>query len=145
MTTYLLDVNVLIALAWPTHIHHQRAQAWWTDVDAWATTPPTESAFLRLCTRSEVVGRQVGMAEARAMLGAVRATPGHVFLDDDTSLASPRFDVTRFATSGQVTDAWLVNIAASHDAVLATMDAGIESMLIEPDRRHVLLLPQVSN
>lgn len=142
MTTYLLDVNVLIALAWPTHVHHQRAQAWWAGVDAWATTPPTESAFLRLCTRAEVVGRQVSMAEARAMLDAVRATSGHEFLDDNTSLAAPLFDLTRVATSGQVTDAWLVNIAASHDAVLATMDAGIESMLMEPDRRHVLLLPR---
>lgn len=28
MRVALLDVNVLIALAWPTHIHHEAAHAW---------------------------------------------------------------------------------------------------------------------
>ena len=25
---YLLDVNVLIALAWPNHVHHAAAHTW---------------------------------------------------------------------------------------------------------------------
>ena len=29
--TALLDVNVLIALAWPNHVHHAAARAWFED------------------------------------------------------------------------------------------------------------------
>ncbi|HZF12700.1 MAG TPA: hypothetical protein VFE33_28255 [Thermoanaerobaculia bacterium] len=25
----VLDVNLLVALAWPNHVHHQPALAWW--------------------------------------------------------------------------------------------------------------------
>lgn len=27
----LLDVNVLVALAWPNHVHHEAVQAWFTE------------------------------------------------------------------------------------------------------------------
>lgn len=140
-TLYLLDVNVLVALSWPNHLHHARASAWWSQIEAWATTPVTEAAFLRLSINPAVVGQGVSFAEASAMLTAIRATPGHVFLDDDSSLARPHFDVSRIATPGQITDAHLVNLAAGSGAVLATLDAGIPSMLSPADRRHVVVLP----
>jgi uncharacterized protein len=142
MTAYLLDVNVLIALAWPTHVHHARARRWWATVHTWATTPLTETAFLRLSTNVHVVGRSVSMAEARSLLAAVRGTAGHSFVEDDTSLADPVIDLLRVATSAQITDAHLVNLAAAHDAVLATMDGGIPNMLAAGDRHHVLLIPR---
>lgn len=141
MTTFLLDVNVLIALAWPSHVHHGRAHAWWRDVDRWATTPVTESAFVRLSTNLAVVGRPVPVAEAVAMLTAIRATAGHHHLIDDTTLAHPAIDLSRVATSSQITDAHLVNVAATSGATLATMDAGIPDMLQPSDRRHVIVIP----
>lgn len=142
MPTYLLDVNVLIALAWPTHVHHARARRWWATIDRWATTPLTEAAFVRLCSNAAVVGRDVGVPEARAMLSAVRAAPGHMFLDDATTLARPVIDLTRVATSSQITDAHLVNLAAANTLVLATLDGRIPDMLGPGDRRHVLVLPR---
>lgn len=142
MPTYLLDVNLLIALAWPTHVHHARARRWWSSIDQWATTPLTEVAFLRLCTNAAVVGRPVGFAEARTMLSAVRAAPGHTFVDDTTTLARPSVDLSRIATSSHVTDAHHINLAAANGIVLATLDAGIPDMLEPGDRRHVLLLPR---
>lgn len=142
MVRYLLDVNVLIALAWPSHVHHERARRWWADIDEWATTPITESAFLRLSTNASVVGRAVPVPDARAILVAVRASPGHTFISDDTSLAQPVIDLMRVATSAQITDAHLVNLAAAHRAVLATLDAGIPNMLEDADRRHVVLIPR---
>ncbi len=47
-TTYLLDVNVLLALVSPDHVHAGRAHAWFEGVTAWATTPITEAGPLRL-------------------------------------------------------------------------------------------------
>ncbi|CAN5424855.1 TA system VapC family ribonuclease toxin [Microbacterium sp.] len=141
MTTYLLDVNVLIALAWPSHVHHTRARNWWATVESWATTPVTESAFVRLSTNASVVGQAMTVAEALSMLETIRGTQGHTFLADESSLAEPTIALTRVATSSQITDAHLVNVAARHGATLATMDAGIPDMLHPADRHHALLLP----
>lgn len=48
MTDFLLDVNVLIALSDPMHIHHESAHHWFAKDGrkAWATCPLTENAFV---------------------------------------------------------------------------------------------------
>lgn len=53
----LLDVNVLLALAWPTHVHHAAAQTWFAQHchDGWATCQFTELAFARLSMQPAVV------------------------------------------------------------------------------------------
>jgi toxin-antitoxin system PIN domain toxin len=138
----LLDLNVLIALAWPQHIHFARAHAWFAvRQSAWMTTPLTETGFIRLSTNPSVVSERISMADALALLSRMRAVAGHVFLPDATSLADPVVALAAVATSRHVTDAHLVNLAASSDARLATFDRGIEQMLAVDDRRHVLVLP----
>jgi uncharacterized protein len=139
--TYLLDVNVLVALAWPNHLHHSRAQRWLGGVERWATTPVTESALVRLSLNPAVAGRRVSLSEAATLLRAVRQAPGHQFIIDSSSLADSSIDLRRIATSAQVTDAHLVGLAAANGVVLATMDAGIPAMLEPADRHHVLVLP----
>lgn len=48
MTEWLLDVNVLLALAWPNHLHHGLAQSWFRKslTDGWATCSLTELGFI---------------------------------------------------------------------------------------------------
>ena len=45
MTTFLLDVNVLIALVDPAHVQHDAAHDWFGQLGylAWATCPLTEN------------------------------------------------------------------------------------------------------
>ena len=51
----LLDVNTLIALAWPNHSHHVAAHNWFaTWKGGWATTPFTEVGFVRVFGPSPV-------------------------------------------------------------------------------------------
>jgi len=139
---YLLDLNVLIALAWPQHVHHARAHAWFDSLTGpWMTTPITETGFVRLSTNPAVVTETITMATAFGMLSALRSVPRHVFLPDDSSLAAPRIALGALATSGQITDAHLVNLAAASGAVLATLDRRIERMLAPGDRGHVAVLP----
>lgn len=142
---FLLDLNVLIALCWPQHVHHDRAHGWFDTILAgglpWATTPLTEAGFLRLSTNRAVVGEPVPMSQAIATLTAIRNLPGHRFAVDRSSLARPLVALTRLATSRQVTDAHLVNLAAETGLVLATLDRGIEELLEPADRTHVFLLP----
>ncbi len=140
--SHLLDLNVLIALAWPQHVHHGRAHAWFAvRRGEWMTTPVTEAGFLRLSTNPAVVTQRISMSDALALLSRMRAVPGHVFLPDASSLADPVVSLAAVATTRQVTDAHLVNLAASSGARLATFDRGIEQMLAAGDRRHVLVLP----
>jgi hypothetical protein len=144
MTTraHLLDLNVLIALAWPQHVHHARAGAWFTSRQgAWLTTPLTEAGFVRLSTNPAVVTQRISMPTALEALAAMRGVPGHAFLPDDSTLAAPTISLEAVATSRQVTDAHLVNLAAASGALLATLDRGIAGMLAPTDRRHVLVLP----
>lgn len=142
VSTYLLDVNVLVALAWPNHVHHGRVRRWWSGVDAWATTPLTEAALLRLSLNESVVGREVSAAEALELLRAMRRVPGHAWIADDSSLADPTIDPRSLVTSRHVTDLHLVNLAAHTGTVLATLDRGISPLLAEGDRHHVMLVPE---
>ena len=139
---HLLDLNVLIALTWPQHVHHARAHAWFDSLTGtWMTTPITEAGFVRLSTNPLVVTETIAMATALGMLAALRSMPKHAFLPDDSSLAVPEIELVALATSSQITDAHLVNLAAKSDAILATLDRGIERMVVPADRRHVVILP----
>ena len=66
---HLLDLNVLIALAWPQHVHHDRAHTWFAGrTTEWLTTPITEAGFVRLSTNPAVVTHRVSMSDALGML-----------------------------------------------------------------------------
>lgn len=139
--TFLLDVNVLIALAWPTHVHHERAHAWFANVERWATCSLTESSFVRLSTNVAVVGERVPVPAAVSVLNQIRSVAGHRFVTDESSFGAPAISFDRVVTSGQITDAHLVNLAAGADLVLATLDRRIPEMLVPADHRHVIVLP----
>jgi uncharacterized protein len=68
----LLDVNVLVALAWPHHLHHSRAHAWLGSHPAgFLTTPITESALIRLSLNRTVTGSDVTPGEVLALVAAM--------------------------------------------------------------------------
>jgi toxin-antitoxin system PIN domain toxin len=137
-----LDLNVLIALAWPQHVHHERAHAWFaTSTTTWMTTPITEAGFARLSTNPSVVTHRVSMNDALAMLVAMRGIAGHAFLPDASTLAAPTITLSAVATARQVSGAHLVNLAAASGARLVTLDRGIEQMLTPKDREHVFVVP----
>jgi predicted nucleic acid-binding protein len=48
--TFLLDLNVLIALIDPTHISHDTAHDWFSAeaLDGWATCPLVENGVIRI-------------------------------------------------------------------------------------------------
>jgi toxin-antitoxin system PIN domain toxin len=139
---YLLDLNVLIAMSWPQHVHHDRAQQWFATLDEqWATTAVTESGFVRLSANPVIVHRSASAADGIAALQAMRQLDGHVFLVDDTSLTAPAISLARLMSTKQVTDFHLVNLAARHEAVLATFDRAILSYLEPEDRPHLHLIP----
>jgi toxin-antitoxin system PIN domain toxin len=121
----LLDVNVLVALAWDSHVHHAAARDWFTAKApmGWSTCPITESGFVRVSTNRNVLPVPVGIDDALRVLKAFRAQPGHQFLTDDVSIVDP--DVPPIAGHRQVTDAHLITLARRHGVSLVTFDAGL--------------------
>ena len=84
----LLDVNVLVALAWPNHVHHGRALAWFRGIrdEGWATCPATESGFVRVSSNFRVIPDARTPAEAISLLREMKSIPGHTFWPDDMSV-----------------------------------------------------------
>jgi uncharacterized protein len=128
----LPDVNVLIALAWPNHVHHLQARAWFeaTHRKGWATCPLSESGFVRVSSNRKAIPAARRPEEAILLLRELTALPGHQFWPDDTSIASsPFIAAEKLLGHGQVTDAHLVALALRHHGRLVTFDRGIEDVL----------------
>jgi hypothetical protein len=122
----LLDVNVLVALFDPHHIHHDAAHDWFADNRGagWATCPMTENGFIRVVSHSTYgLGERVESAAAR--LRAFCASGGHQFWRDAISLRDEIFDLSRAGGAKQLTDVYLLGLAANRKGRLATFDRSI--------------------
>jgi toxin-antitoxin system PIN domain toxin len=131
VTTYLLDANVLIALTVADHEHHERASTWVATIDRFALCPIVEGALVRFLVR---LGESA--ETARQVLRAVHSVPGFEFWPDAVSYIDAELGQVR--GHRQVTDAYLVSLAASHSAAaVATLDVGLAQLL----PRQTQLLP----
>ncbi|MDE2874153.1 MAG: PIN domain-containing protein [Gemmatimonadota bacterium] len=138
--TRLLDVNVLVALAWPNHVHHGLAHGWFRAHrrNGWATCPLTESGFVRVSSNRRAIPGAATPAEAIALLGRMRRLEGHVFWADDVSPAdSTAKPFARVAGYRQITDAHLLALALRRGGVLVTLDRGLAE-LAGPDESDAL-------
>jgi uncharacterized protein len=123
--TFLLDVNVLIALLDPSHIEHDHAHDWFATIGhhSWATCPLTENGVLRIVSNPRYPNSPGLPTVVAQMIQELRALPGHTFWPDHISLLdSQRLDITRVLTIGQVTDSYLLALAVAHRGQLATFD-----------------------
>ncbi|MBM3131843.1 MAG: VapC toxin family PIN domain ribonuclease [Chloroflexi bacterium] len=132
MTVSLLDANLLIALAWPSHIHHAAAHAWFarSSERGWATCPLTQCAFVRISSNPTIIPEAVSPGEAASALRRIVTHRDHVFWPDDIGfLDSALVQTGLLIGHRQVTDAYLVGLAASKGGKLATLDKKILSLL----------------
>ena len=126
MKGYLLDVNLLIALAWPNHVQHRTAQAWFQRESqrGWGTCSLTQVAFVRISSHPAMINHVTTQA-AFAKLMEIIATPGHIFWAEPAGgYANELFSrtVPNTLTHNLVTDGFLATLAVSHDGKLATLD-----------------------
>jgi predicted nucleic acid-binding protein len=73
-----------------------------------------------------VLPSPIGAAAARAVLQALRTSPGHRFLNDDVSQRDE--DVPEVHGYRQVTDAHLITLARRHGLRLVTFDTGAAAL-----------------
>lgn len=71
MSVGLLDINVLIALAWPAHVHHAPAHDWFLrhHHHGWATCPLTQLRFVRISSNPRIILEAVSPRQALKVLG----------------------------------------------------------------------------
>lgn len=118
--TYLLDANVLIALAVREHEHHPRVVRWVADVRSVAICPIVEGALARFLVRLGESSRAVA-ATLRAFYDDARCE----FWPDSVSYGVA--DLSRVVGHRQVTDAYLVALAVAQGGRLATLDRSLAS------------------
>ena len=125
MTTFLLDINVLVALIDPAHVQHDAAHEWFAvrGQQAWATCPLTENGVLRIVGHARYPNSPGTPAAVVPLLVGLCALPGHTFWPDNISLLdTKKLDTTRLLSSAQVTDSYLLALACTHKGQLATFD-----------------------
>jgi toxin-antitoxin system PIN domain toxin len=127
MPTALLDVNVLVALAWPNHTHHAAARRWFGahSAQGWATTPITELGFVRISSNKKIMPYAATPGTAIEVLTGLCGLAGHEFWPDDTRLLEPVIEFDVLGSHLQVTDVHLVLLAAKREGRLVTFDRGI--------------------
>jgi toxin-antitoxin system PIN domain toxin len=124
----LLDVNVLVAIAWPNHVFHHAARRWFREQQAsgWATCPTTENGFIRVSSNTRITPEAKSPWECAQLLRKLVSTQGHVFWPEDVSILGNRWiDIEQIHTHRMVTDAYLLGLAQKNNGCLATFDRGI--------------------
>lgn len=131
----LLDINVIIALLDPDHTFHDRAHAWWANNQShgWASCPITENGVVRIMSNPAYSQRaRFTPADLITRLRAFASQTNHEFWPDDISLRDPSvFTPGHILTSRQLTDVYLLALAAQHGGRLVTFDGKIS---VEPAR-----------
>ncbi len=125
MTTFLLDVNVLIALIDPAHVQHDQAHDWFSRAGrkSFATCPITENGLLRIVGHPKYPNSPGPPSAVAQSLTAIRALAGHEFWADKISIAEDEYVNAALLTShSRVTDSYLLALARAHGGRLASMD-----------------------
>jgi uncharacterized protein len=137
----LLDVNVLIALFDPDHIHHEIAHDWFGDnrASGWATCPLTENGFLRVLSNPARGGEITQVPDLVARLRKFCTSSHHQFWPDSISLRDERlFDASLVRGHKQLTDIYLLGLVVKRGGRLVTFDRSVPLGAVKGARRESL-------
>ena len=119
--TFLLDVNVLMALLWENHEHHQVARRWLRRIADFSTCPVSQLGFARVSSHP-LLGYSMSPDQAFGVLRRFLADSRHRFVPDDLSCSDRIVRTDLMGRANQVTDHYLVALARQHHLTLATLD-----------------------
>jgi len=139
----LLDVNVLIALLDGGHIHHSAANEWLAAHigEGWASCPLTQNGCLRIMS-ADAYPRAKPVATVAERLKEATATRFHEFWPDEISvLDSSKFQESRWLSSRQITDAYLLALAVHRDGTFVTLDRKVDlGLVLHAEPRHLVTI-----
>ena len=144
MKTALLDLNILTALFWPAHEHHDAAHRWFgaRGDERWATCPFTQLGFVRIASNPAFSRDALSPPEAVALLAENLKHQGHEFWSERLEVpAALRGMEPGLHGHRQLTDAYLLALATQRRGVLATFDRGIRTLAGSSFASTVEILP----
>src|ERR1700722_17863305 len=107
---HLLDVNILLAAIWDSHVHHARTFAWLKGKDI-VLCPISELGFIRISTHKRGYGFTMDAARKGLEKFATDRKADRIPADLDALDSHPRM-------SDQVTDHYLADLAAKRGVKL---------------------------
>ena len=136
---FLLDVNVLVALADLEHVHHRIVTKWFEASGrfGWGVCAITEACFLRV---SASVGSH-SIGGATELLIRFGQHPGYRYWPVTAgwpALAAPFRG--RIFGHQQITDAYLMGLAVKENGVLVTLDKAMGHLAGVEYSHHLLVL-----
>jgi toxin-antitoxin system PIN domain toxin len=140
-----LDVNVLLALLDPDHVHNQMALEWFeAQTEGWATCPITQAGFARVASQDRYP-HPVTTRAALGLLEAATADEAHEFWPCDLAVTDKIWlDRERILGPAQLTDAYLLALAVSRAGRFVTLDRRVAVNAVvgaKPDQLVVLATP----
>jgi uncharacterized protein len=132
----LLDVNALIALVDSDHIAHDAMQKWFIKHHrgGWATCPLTENGMVRVLSQPAYPSGKRTPAEVIQVLKALKASfeNSYQFWADDISIVdNSLFKSGLIAGTRQVTDVYLLGLAAQQGGTLVSFDRSLAWQAVE--------------
>jgi len=128
MSIALLDVNVLIALLDPAHVHHEPAHSWFSRnrKHGWASCATTINGCVRILSNPKYPSFRATPAEVMDHLRVFCSDRHHEFWSDGLSILNPElFRSAAFLGHNNITDIYLLGLATKHHGRLATFDGSI--------------------
>lgn len=123
----LFDVNVLIALFDPDHVHHFPATQWLRDnIDSgWASCAITQNGCARIMSQP-AYPNPFQLTEVVNRIREACATRYHKYLPLDVSILDAELiDHTRLLQAKQITDIYLLALACAHNCHFVSFDKSI--------------------
>jgi toxin-antitoxin system PIN domain toxin len=143
----LLDVNVLVALFDPKHVHHEDAHRWFglNKKRGWSSCPITIHGCIRVLSNPAYPTVVATPAEVAARLRALCATSHHHFWPDSVPITNE--DLFRWPMlrgHQKLTDVYLLGLAVHNHGRLATFDRSIPlAAVVNASPAHVVALTSV--
>jgi len=142
----LRDLNVMLALCDPAHVHHEVASQWFATSaqQGWATCPLTENGFVRILSTPTYPGIRLSPADGILLLETLvqnHAATHHFWPDSATFRDSTLFQSAAIAGPKQLIDIYLLGLCQQNGGTLVTLDARIITSAIgspDADLLHVL-------
>lgn len=140
----LLDVNVLVALFDPEHVHHEAAHRWFGKkrTQGWATCPITENAMVRILSTAAYSDPPETPAAVIGRLRQFCESGNHEFWADEFSLRDLHSAKGHALANRQLTDVYLLALARHRNGRLTTFDRSIPLAAVDSaTSRHLEIIP----
>lgn len=120
----LLDVNCLLAVAWPNHQLHDSVCLWFEKQGplGWRSCAVTELGFIRLSSNPAFTSAHVRPPAAVQLLDELRKFGRHSYLESPSPCRFENMKHSSVQGHKQTTDCYLIALAQSVECQLASID-----------------------